>query len=268
MKGFAMEPNDLTSASLPDPVPTARPSAPPDVLAGPGLPKLIWLWSVIAGVTAGAVAWAGGETTYDYYQPSKAAASEPYAFRKLNAEKDVADGRNAAVAYGLLGAATGLAMGLTAGLARRSVGWAVCGALTGLVLGGLLPALVSPWVVPLHRKLYLPQTPDLMLPIMVHGAIWCAAGLAAGFAFGVGLGGRRRLFRGALGGLIGAAIATVLIDVLGAALFPFSRADLPIAETASVRLLSRVGVAGGIALCAAWVVLGTPRKASSNRPMA
>jgi hypothetical protein len=263
-----MEPEHLAPTSPHDSMSSANSPASPGALAGFRLPKLMWLWSLIAGVLAGGAAWAGGEATYNYFQPSKAAASQAYAFAKLNAEKDVADGRNAAIAYGLLGAATGLALGLTAGLARRSVRWAVAGALTGLVLGGLLPALVAPWVVPLYRKFYWPETPDLKLPIMIHGAMWCAAGLAAGLAFGVGLGGRRWLIRGALGGLIGAAIATVLIDALGAAFFSLSRTDLPIAESTTVRLLSRIGVAVGIALYTVWLARATPRRGVSNRSTA
>ena len=251
---------------------TPSPIDPPAVdVPGPGRPgelgssRYLALWSVLAALVAGVVAWAGGEATYDYYRPSKAAASEAYAFTKLNQEKDVADGRNAAIAYGFLGAATGLALGLTAGLSRRSARSALFGGLAGLVLGGLAPALVAPWVVPLHRKLYWPETPDLKLPIMVHGAMWCALGTAAGLAFGIGLGDRRRVAQAAIGGFLGALLATVLFDALGAIAFPFSRADLPIAETVPVRLLSRLLVAAGVALGAAWSVRERRRKTASAR---
>lgn len=231
---------------------------------GPRIPrdplKHLTLWAVAAALIAGVVAWAGGEATHDFYQPSKEAAGQPYAFAQLNKEKDISDGRNAAVAYGLLGAFTGLALGLIGGLSTRSARNAMAGGLTGLILGGLAPALVAPWVVPYHRHLYWPETPDLKLPIMVHGAMWCALGLAAGIAFAIGLGDRRRIAQAAIGGLIGALVATVLFDAVGAIAFPHSRADLPIAETMSLRLISRLFVAAGVALGAIWAIREKPRK--------
>ena len=258
-----MEPTELkTPPPIHDAVPPTEGTPPPESTGEAGLPRFLVLWAIVVALAAGVLAWAGGEATYDFYRPSKEAAAEPYAFKQLNQERDIADGRNAAIAYGMLGAAVGLGLGAAAGLSRRSTRGAVSGGLAGLILGGIAPALIAPWVVPLHRKWYWPETPDLKLPIMVHGTMWCALGAAAGLAFGIGLGNRRWLPRTVVGGLIGAALATILFHALGAILFPYSRADLPIAETQGVRLLSRLLVAVGVAIGVAWSVRETRRKPS------
>jgi hypothetical protein len=234
-----------------------------------GLPAWLTPAALAAAVLAGVAAGALGEAVDGRYRPSAEAAAEPYAFRRLNAEKDVADGRNSALAYGILGGATGLALGVVAGLSRRSARGALVGGLTGLALGCVAPALVSPWVVPFHRALYAPESPDLKLPVLIHGAIWCALGVGAGLGFGVGLGGWRRAASAALGGLVGAALATLLYDVVGAAAFAGSRADLPIPDTAAARLLGRVLVASGVGLGAALAVREAgPRRQAVDKPAA
>ncbi|WP_435006632.1 hypothetical protein P12x_004144 [Tundrisphaera lichenicola] len=229
------------------------------------IPRIVWTCGLIASLIAGILAWGAGEATYDLYKPSAKAAAEPYAFKQLNLEKDRADGLNAAIAFGSLGAFTGLGLGLVGGLARRSIRGAVFGGVVGLVLGGSVGAAISPFVVPLHRKFYEPQAPDLKLPIVIHGAIWCAIGAAVGLAFGIGLGDRRRIVPAAVGGLIGAALATILFDAVGAIFLPFSEADLPIAPMMLPRFLARVFVAIGIALGSIWAVgSGKPRKVATN----
>jgi hypothetical protein len=242
----------------PDQNPVAAPEGETAVTPAPSarmtIPKYLWAYGLIAGLIAGTAAWACGEATYGLYKPSAKAASEPYAFKQLNLEKDHADGLNAAIAFGALGAATGLALGLLGGWARKSMRGAILGGIAGIVLAGLAGAATSPPVVPLFRKYYEPQAPDLKLPILVHGAIWCALGTAAGLAFGIGLGDRRHVIPAAIGGLIGAALATFLFDALGAMFFPFSQADLPNAPTSLPRFLARIIVASGVSLGTIWAV--------------
>ena len=255
-----MESTELTSPSPVDKPGEHDNRARQATVARAGTSTDLTIWALVATLIAGVVACFGGEAMYDFYKPTDEAASQPYAFKQLNFEKDIADGRNSAMAYGMLGAATGLALGLTAGFARRSKRHALIGGLSGLVLGGLAPALIAPWVVPLHRKWYWPETPDLKLPILVHGAMWCALGLGAGLAFGIGLGGRRRIAQAAIGGFIGALLATVLFDAVGAIAFAGTRADLPIADVVSVRILSRMLVATGVGLGASWAIREVNRK--------
>jgi hypothetical protein len=223
---------------------------------------------LIAALIAGTVAWACGEATHDLYRPSKKAAAEPYAFKQLNLEKDHADGLNGAIAFGSLGAATGLALGLIGGWARRSIRGAILGGVAGILLGGLAGAATSPPVVPLHRKYYEAQSPDLKLPILIHGAIWCALGTAAGLAFGIGLGDRRLLIPSAIGGMIGAALATFLFDAMGAVLFPFSEADLPISPSRLLRFLARILVAAGVALGTILTLRSAGRPIKEGKPSA
>lgn len=226
----------------------------------PGLlGRLLPVLAVLGAVAAGGAAWGLGEATHELFQPSKEAASHPYAFKQMNAEKDVADGLNAAIAFGSLGGLVGLVLGVLAGVGRGSLRGAMAAGLLGLVLGAVAGALPCPFVVPQYRRHFTPEAPSLLLPVLVHGASWCALGAAAGLAYGVGLGNRRRVVPALLGGLLGGLLGTVAYDALGAILFPHAQADLPIATEAPARLLARLLVAASVALGAVMFARSTPR---------
>jgi hypothetical protein len=91
----------------------------------------------------------------------------------------------------------------------------------------------------------------LLLPLLVHGGVWSAIGLAAGSAFGAGLGGRGRILHAALGGLSGAIAATLVIEVASALAFPLAKAHRPVSEAPGARLLACLGVASFVAAGAA-----------------
>ncbi len=224
------------------------------------------LSALYVGLIAGLIGWGVGEAAFDHFKPSKKAAAEAYAFTQLNIERDIADGRNAAVGYGVLGAATALGLGLVGGRAGGSSRRGAIAGLVGLAAAVAAVALLSLAVVPLHRKYYEPTYPDLKLPILIHGAIWCTIGAVGGLAFGAGLGDRRRIAVSLVGGLIGAALATVLFDLIGAAALPFSQADMPIPKTSMGRLLAYLLVAVGTTLGASMAVAERRPRVKSPSP--
>ncbi|MDX2035312.1 MAG: hypothetical protein SFX72_01575 [Isosphaeraceae bacterium] len=204
--------------------------------------------AVIVALVSGTVAWGIGEATYDLFQPSKEAASQPYAFKQLNAEKNRADGINGSIAFGALGGLLGLGLGCVGAWAAQAPRRIPAAAVLGLVLGTVAGAAPCPFLIPLYHQHYDPEVPDLKLPLVIHAGIWCSLGAAAGLAFGFGYSDKRKLAAIFLGGFLGAFAATVLFDVLGAILFPFSEADVPISPSLPARILARLIVAVGVAL--------------------
>ena len=64
---------------------------------------------------------------------------------------------------------------------------------------------------------------DLTLPLLIHLGVWSAAGAAGGLAFGLGLGARGRLAAPILGGVVGAVVATIGYELIGAMAFPAAK---------------------------------------------
>ena len=143
--------------------------------------------------------------------------------------------RNAAVAYGLLGASLSISLGVTAGhfLGRRSIPRVLAAGLAGLALGASLGAASSYVLTPVYFNRL--GTADITLTVLVHLGIWAAVGASAGLAFAIGLGDRKRFVESMVGGMIGAALAAVLFDV-GGVFLPLAHTERPLAEAASTRL--------------------------------
>jgi hypothetical protein len=79
------------------------------------------------------------------------------------------------------------------------------------------------------------------MPMLVHGGIWGAAGLAGGLAFGLGLGGgRSSVARAAAGGLVGALLAAVLFEAIAAMAFPKAATTRPLPLTPGSRLMAKM----------------------------
>jgi hypothetical protein len=243
-----------------DPVVTPAPEAVEPAASSPRCGSVLAL-AVAAGVAAGLLAWLAGEACYDFIRPAKERV-EMMGLSQLQPTTrtmSIADTRNAALAFGALGGLLGLALGAAGGLACRSLraaGWA---GLTGLVLGAAagvgLAMLVGPWVFKLSTRPDLPAWLDpegMILPMLIHGAIWCAIGAAGGLALAVGLGlGPRAMGRAMLGGLLGAALATVIYEVAGAQFFPLAQTTNLIATSSWARLLARLLVTVLVAFGAA-----------------
>jgi hypothetical protein len=97
--------------------------------------------------------------------------------------------------------------------------------------------------LPHFFKTHDPQSQDLLLPLWTLGSISSAVGAAGGLAFGLGLGGRDRWRKTTAGGLIGAALATVVYEFAGAVAFPAARTELPISHESATRAMYHVLVA-------------------------
>jgi hypothetical protein len=243
-----------------DPVVSPVPEAVEPASSSPRRGPVLAL-ALAAGVTAGLLSWLAGEASYDFIRPAK----EPVEMMGMtqiqptSRTMSVADTRNAALAFGALGGLLGLALGAAGGLSSRSLratGW---GGLVGLVVGGAAGAgmamLVGPLVFKLSSRPDLPAwlNPEgMILPMLIHGAAWCSIGAAGGLALAVGLGlGPRGLGRAMLGGLLGAALGTVLFEAVGARFFPLAQTTNLIATSSWARLLARVLVTTFAALGAA-----------------
>jgi hypothetical protein len=159
--------------------------------------------------------------------------------------------RTGAVSFIQQGAILGVVLGLVGGLARRSVRSALVAAVAGGGLGAVAAASAAHAVLPVYFRNVDPQGNSLVLPLLTHGAIWMAAGAAAGLGFGIGLGRSGLWARCALGGLLGAVAATVLYDLIGALAFPLDKTSEPVSATVATRLFAQVAVAVLVAACAA-----------------
>ena len=95
-------------------------------------------------------------------------------------------------------------------------------------------------LLPLYYRRFVPDPNDMALPLLIHGGIWCAISAVSGLAFGFGTGSGRRLLNAASGAFLGAAIATILYEVIGVELFPDSQSIDPMANSSTVRLLARL----------------------------
>jgi hypothetical protein len=159
-------------------------------------------------------------------------------------ERATAVTRNAALAMGLLGAASGLAFGLAGGLARRSVRAAAAAAAMGLVLGAAAGAGTAFAAVPLASALHERDpgslSAEMASSLLVHGLPWAVVGAVGGLAFRIGLGGRARAGRGLVGGLLGAVAGAFLYEMIGALALPSSKILEPVAATWDIRLLAQV----------------------------
>jgi hypothetical protein len=163
--------------------------------------------------------------------------------------------KNATLAFGLLGGVLGLALGFAGGLARSSVTAGLKGAFLGLVLGIIVGVGSSRLVLPIYNRVverYEDKVSlNMAVPLLMHGVIWGSIGAVGGLAFGTGAGGRSRMFRGLVGGVVGAGLGAVIYEIGGGFLFPLAETVQPLSLTWDSRLLARslvcVLAAGGAA---------------------
>jgi hypothetical protein len=126
----------------------------------------------------------------------------------------------------------------------------------GLGLGGLAGAGATYALCGVFHELFRASneafSKDLLRPLLMHGGMWLPAGLFGGLALGLGLGGWKRGIQTAFGGLLGAAIAVVAFEIVGALAFPTAKTAHPVATEAGARLLVHLCVAPLVAIVAAW----------------
>ncbi len=240
----------------PDADPTPEDATIGAPAAGAGAPaaspgRLVSM-ALAAGLLGGVAAWLAGEAILHSYRD----VLNPQVKREVDAEAVHRFARaqltSARDTYTALGAIVGFSLGLAGGLARRSASAGAKAALVGGLLGAIAAASISLLVVPHFFKTHDPQSQDLMLPMLTVGSICSVIGGAGGLAFGVGVGGRGRWMKSLLGGLVGAALATVAYELIGAVAFATDKADLPISEAVATRamlcLLVALFAAAGSAL--------------------
>lgn len=232
-----------------------EPMAPP---ARKSPTATIWILTLVAASIAALSSWLNGEQYFEHFKPSAKASAEPYNFVALNREKAIADRKNLMIAYGFLGLSFGLCMGLAGGLARHSAIRGLIAAGVGAIVGVAACAVLSYFLMPVYRKHLDPAQENLVLPFLVHGAIWAAMGLAGGLAFGLGWGSVGRVARSLVAGLLGAIVGTLLYEIVQAEMFSHIRNDELIAPESVLRALAYFAVC--LTAAAAVAIANSPRE--------
>ena len=217
-----------------------------------------WLITVGSALIAGALAALGGELTYPAFHKEP---QYPASFSSLSSsERAVAravvrfntrvavETTKATAAYGLLGVALGVALGLAGGLAGRSRHVSLRGAVIGGVLGGIAGAGLSMVFVPLFFHLMAEAITALPLLFLTHAAIFAGVGAVGGAALGWESGDRRIILRCAVGGVVGALVATLAVEVINVAAFGVERIFEPVPAKSMARILVNLCVALGTAV--------------------
>jgi len=220
-----------------------------------------------AGVLAGVAAWLIGELVLHVFVPPYVATNVMgHTIMKASFEdQSAADTKNATLAFAVLGGLLGAALGMAGGIARKSTKAGMVSSAVGLVSGAVLAAGTALALLPFYfRALDKTQeelSRDLTLPLVVHGGIWAACGLAGGAAFALGLGaGRITLIKAAVGGMIGAGLGAALYELIGATAFPHDNTTSPLATFWIARLLARLLAATFSGLLAAVAITTAARR--------
>ena len=234
------------------------------------------IWALGAGLLAGAAAWLVGEATLEVFRPTMVTMDTPVGRMTAASAQELmrTDMKNSTLAFAVQGACLGLALGLAGGLARGSARSGAAAGLAGAVLGGALALGASAALQPVYyRNVQLDQVEQrLTVPMLVHGGIWGAAGLAGGLAFGLGLGrGRSSTARAAVGGLVGVLLAAFVFEVTGAMAFPKAATTRPLSLTPGSRLMAKMmasvlSAAGVAALLAGRTSSGPAAGPEPTRP--
>lgn len=202
--------------------------------------RRVWALALTAGLLGGLAAWVAGEAVLQAYRPALEPPFKPIPTLDDSLKVTRARVESGAAIVMLTSALIGLSLGMAGGAARRR--WSVMSMVsaggTGLLLGSVLGAAVGVAVMMALYPNLDPQSGDLLIPLLGHMGAWSVAGLAGGFAFGAGVGGKKVLARTTLGGLVGAALATVVYELIGALAFPTHETHLPIAGSPETRALA------------------------------
>jgi len=168
------------------------------------------------------------------------------------------------VVFGAMGGCLGLALGLAGGASRRSLGAAGMAGALGLVTGAAVAAGVASVGLSVVYTRVDPQSHDLTIPLLYHLAFWSIAGAVGGLAFGLGAGVRGGWIRTAIGGWVGASLATVVYELVGALVFPTHQTQLPLSTSPETRALAQVLVALGAAIGTVLAASSPERKTAKG----
>ncbi len=105
----------------------------------------VWAIALSAGVAAGLISWIAGEPVHAFFPPEVFPIRVAFTtyIQPTAASVNTADLKNATLVFTILGAITGLAMGIGGGFAGRSLSRGLVVGLGGLVVGGLVAVLAS-----------------------------------------------------------------------------------------------------------------------------
>ncbi len=135
--------------------------------------------------------------------------------------------------------------------------------LLGLCLGAIVGAgtewLLSPLLLTNDD---LVGAAEMVIPLLVHGAVFGSMGALAGLLAGRGLPRTSLVLQTALGGACGALVGTFVYEILGASVFPLAETSQPISASAFTRFLALLLAGSGTGV---GVALGFPR---SGKPEA
>ena len=216
--------------------------------------RRVWALTLTAGLLGGLAAWVVGEAVLQTYRPALEPPFKPIPTLDDSLKVTRARVESGAAIAAATSALVGFALGVAGGAARRSVKLMPGAGGAGLLLGAVLGAAVgTALMMPLYANLD-PQSGNLLIPLLGHIGAWSVAGLAGGFAFGAGAGGKRVLARTTVGGLVGVALASVVYELVGALAFPTHETHLPIAGSPETRALALVLVGLGAAIGAVVAV--------------
>jgi hypothetical protein len=226
-----------------------------------------WL-VVLGGLLAGLVSFGIGEAIFEIIPTGTVMVdlSGAKAMVVRRGTSTVADARNGALTFAVLGLCLGGCLGLAGGLARRSTSGALNGGLVGSVLGIALGGGVSLALLARFISMRLDYFEyDLLISLVMHGLIWGLLGAAAGLAYAVGLGELRLSGRAVTAGLVGAVLGAVAFELIGAVFFDAAETDQPISETWPTRLLARLLVTVGTAVAIALLLPDRQKTWSGTR---
>ncbi|MDX2036189.1 MAG: hypothetical protein SFX72_06025 [Isosphaeraceae bacterium] len=220
----------------------------------------ILLLAAFAGIVAGVGSWAIGESIRELFKPVFVVQKSD--FSNENALIEIAAlAREARAGYMILGAMTGLCLGLAGGIAGRCGRSAVVAGFLGLGLGAAASLGLSLGLIPVATSQPARMVDDIGFAIGVIAGLTAPLGLVGGAAFGLGLGRGAigPIVRGGLAGLLGASIGVVLFLVVGAALFPLDQTSVPFPPSSLARAAGRLAVALPAAVVAALIAVDARR---------
>lgn len=182
----------------------------------------VWMIALASGVAAGLIAWGVGELTRGMFKPRlhKVQVLLETFIQPTTQSQLAADLKNATLAFAILGAATGLAMGIGGGLVGRAWSRALTAGLGMGAIGGMIGTLASWALLALTSRRLVPDPNDLVTPLLIHSGIGLAIGAVGGVAFAAGMGLGRRSPKVIEGACLGALLGTILVHLLGAVIFP------------------------------------------------
>lgn len=207
-----------------------------------------WIIVILAVIVGGIASVAVLEAVLAAYKQTFMTVTQPYPTSDDMVRITKARIESGTLSYGFTGALVGLMLGLAGGISRKSVKAAAVAGLLGLLIGGLVEGSTSRLALWLIYMKFDPQAEDILPSLLSHQALWDVVGLTGGLALGLGLGGPGRWWKTAIGGMIGAALAAVVFEFVGALVFSTHGTHQPVADSLETRIMAHLLIPLGSAI--------------------